>query len=123
MLVTIAFLAAAAQTSSLSVADVLTKSDALEKRGMLAVFSSDLRLIKAEAQRDVDAFAVQLRTARNAHRTLPACPPESSDGWKIAFDTEEVLRYYRSIPPQQRGISSRQAFAEFMRIKYPCAKP
>ena len=112
--------AAAAQGPGLSVADVLAKSDALEKKGMLAVFSSDLRVIKAEAQRDVEAFAAQLRSAHNAHRPLPACLPQESSGWKLTFDTEEILKYYRSIPPQRRGMSSVDAFAEFMKVKYPC---
>jgi hypothetical protein len=112
--------AAAAQGPGLSVADVLAKSDALEKKGMLAVFSSDLRVIRAEAQRDVDAFAGQLRSAHNAHRPLPACLPQDSSGWKLTFDTEEILKYYRSIPPQRRGMSSVEAFAEFMKVKYPC---
>ena len=85
--------AAAAQGAGLSVADVIAKSDALEKKGMLAVFSSDVRVIKAEAQRDVDAFAGQLRSAHNAHRPLPACLPQDSSGWKLTFDTEEILKY------------------------------
>ena len=67
---------AIAHTPGLSVAEVLAKSDALQKKGMLAIFSSDLGLIKAEARRD--------------------------------------------IPPQQRGMSSVQGFADFMRAKYPC---
>ena len=105
---------------ALSVADVIAKSDALEKKGMLAIFSSDVGEIKAEAKRDIDAFAVTLQTAHKAHRPLPACPPEDASGWKFTFNSEEVLKYYRSIPPQRRGMSSVEGFAEFMRIKYPC---
>ena len=116
----VALMAAAAQAPSLSVADVLAKSDTLEKKGMLAIFSSDLGQIKAEANRDMDAFGGEMVSARKAHRPLPACPPEVQHGWKITYTTDEVLRYYRSIPPQRRGMSSVQAFAEFMKLKYPC---
>jgi len=76
--------------------------------------------IKAEANRDIQAFAATLQAANRAHRPLPACPPRDSNGWKFTFNTDEVLKFYRSIPPQQRAISSVQGFAEFMRIRYPC---
>jgi len=107
-------------TPGLSVADVLAKSDSLERKGMLAVFSSDLSEIKAEAKRDIDAFAEAIQAANKAHRPLPACPPQDANGWKFTFNTDEVLKFYRSMPPQQRGMSSVQGFGEFMRIKYPC---
>lgn len=112
----------AAESPPLSVADVLAKSDALQRKGVLAIFSSDLRLIKAEAQRDLQAFGTDLLNALNAHRPLPACPPREGDTFKFTFDTDEVLKYYRSIPPQRRGMSSRQAFAEFMSRKFPCPR-
>jgi hypothetical protein len=90
----------------LSVADVLAKSDALEKKGMLAIFSSDLRLIRAGAQRDVDAFAAELRSAHNAHRsTAMRC---------CAIIARSLLK--------RRGMSSVQAFAEFMKVKYPATE-
>jgi hypothetical protein len=114
-----AFLAAA-QPGPLSVADVIVKSDALEKKGMLAIFSSDVGAIKAEANRDIQAFVATLQAANKAHRPLPACPPQDANGWKFTFNTDEVLKFYRSIPPQQRGISSVQGFAQFMKVKYPC---
>ena len=110
----------AGPTPGLSVADVLAKSDALERKGLLAMFSSDLGLIKAEARRDMNAFAAALQAANKAHRPLPACPPEDANGWKFTFNTDEVLKFYRSIPPQHRGMSSVQGFADFMRAKYPC---
>ena len=116
----VALMAGAAQAPSLSVADVLAKSDALEKKGMLAMFSSDLGQIKAEANRDIQAFAATLQAANKAHRPLPACPPQDANGWKFTFNTDEVLKFYRSIPPQQRGMSSVQGFAQYMKVKYPC---
>ena len=124
LLASVAFLAAAAaaQAPSMSVTEVLAKSEALEKKGLLAYFSSDLRQIKAEAKSDVDAFGAELLTAWKAHRPLPACPPQDSNGWKFTFNTDEVLQYYRSIPVQRRAMSSREAFAEFMSKKFPCPR-
>lgn len=112
--------AAAAPAQPLSVAEVIAKADGLEKKGMLAIFSSDVGLIRAEANRDVQAFASAIQAANREHRPLPACPPRDSDGWKFTFNTDEILKFYRAIPPQQRGMSSVQGFADFMRVKYPC---
>ena len=104
-------------------ADVLSKAEALQRRGVLAFFSSDLRLIKAEAQRDLEAFGADYFAARQSHRLLPACPPKDGpNSLKITVDTDELLRFYRTIPPARRGMSSRQAFAEFMSRKYPCPR-
>jgi hypothetical protein len=108
------------QGPSISVGDFLAKADALEKKGMVAMFSSDARVIKAVSKADIDAFAAQLVGAFKAHRALPACVPMQGDKFNFTVTSDEVLRYYRAIPPQRRGISSRQAFAEFMSRKFPC---
>ena len=118
LLAAIALIGAA--SPPLTVIDVLAKSEALQKKGMLAMFSSDLGLIKAEADRDMNVFSAEMLSAWKAHRSLPACPPVVSNGWKISYTTDEVLKFYRSIPPEQRRMSSAQAFGLFMRAKYPC---
>jgi hypothetical protein len=121
LLTTVAWIAAAAQSPPLSVADVLSKSDALQKKGMLAMFSSDVGLIKAEAKLDLDAFGAELIAAAKAHRPLPACPPKVGDAFKFTFTSDEVLQFYRSIPLQRRSMSSKDGFAAFMAKKYPCS--
>jgi hypothetical protein len=120
LLAAIALFAAA----QLSVADVLAKADALQRKGVFAVFSSDLRAIKAEANSDMTAFGTDYFTAAQAHRPLPACPPkEGPNKLRITVDTDDLLQFYRSIPPARRGMSSRQAFTDFMSRKFPCPKP
>ena len=108
-------LLAAASAPSISVADFLAKADALQKKGMLAMFSSDLGLLKSVTKDDIGAFAGQLKD-----HSASACPPKDSSGYKINFTSTELLNYYRSVPQPRRTISSRQAFAEFMSSKYPC---
>jgi hypothetical protein len=123
MLLAAIALSTAAQTAQLSVADVLVKADALQRKGVFAVFSSDLRAIKAEANSDLMAFGTDYFTAAQAHRPLPACPPkEAPNKLRITVDTDDLLQFYRSIPPARRGMSSRQAFADFMSRKFPCPR-
>jgi hypothetical protein len=114
--------AGTAQATSMSVADLLAKADSLQRKGMFAMFSGDVGLIKAEAKRDLDAFAAELIGAAKTHRALPACPPKAGDTYKFAFTTDEVLQFYRSMPPQQRSMSSKDGFAAFMAKKYPCGR-
>ena len=110
-----------AQTRPMSVADVMAKADAIQRKGMLAIFSSEVGAIKAEAQEDVDAFGRELANASQTHRPLPACPPTSGpNSFKFTVDTAELLQYYRSLPAADRSLSSRQAFAQFMSRKFPC---
>jgi hypothetical protein len=112
---------AAAQAPGMSVAEVVARADALERKGFLAIFSGDMRAIKAEANSDLQAFGTDYFNAAQAHRPLPACPPKDGPNkLKITLDTDELLQFYRSIPPDRRGMSSRQAFAQFMARKFPC---
>jgi len=116
MLLGVALLAAAS-APSITVADFLTKADALQKKGMLAMFSSDLGLLKSVTKGDIEAFAGQLKD-----HSVASCPPKDASGYKINFTSDELLKYYRAVPPARRNISSRQAFAEFMSSKYPCKR-
>lgn len=114
-------IAAAAQLPSMSVAEFLEKAEALQKRGVLALVSSDFGRLKAQTASDAQAFAADLRSALQTHRRPPACPPKNGDrAVTIQFTPDELLGYFRSIPPSQRNISSKQAFSEFMSKKYPC---
>lgn len=97
------------------VSEVLTKAEALKKKGAMAVFSSDLRLIKNE----LETSGKQLRDERRA--TLKAggkpayCPPAKGN-----FDSDELLAYLRTIPPAQRGMSFKAAYKSFLVKKFPC---
>jgi hypothetical protein len=118
VLIGVALLAAA--QLPMSVGEFLAKADGLQHKGMLAMFSSDLGLLKAQARQDLNAFADALVAAEHAHRPLPACPPKEGNNFKFTIDSSELLQYYRSIPVQQRSMSSKDAFAAFMARKFPC---
>lgn len=114
-----ALLAAAPVTaaSAMNVADFLLKADALEKKGMMALFSSDLKLLKGE----VEAAGKQLRSerlaAQKAGRKPVYCPPA-----KGGMSPQELVALLRTIPPAQRPRTElkdglRTVFAR----KYPCS--
>jgi len=101
---------------AMNVAAFLQKADALEKKGMMALFSSDYRLLKSE----VEAASATLRTERLAaeriHRHGAYCPPAQA-----GLKSDEILAYFRAIPAAQRPrMDVKVALRGLLARKYPC---
>ena len=99
--------------NAMSVADFLGKADALKARGMMAMFSSDIGLLKSE-----------IISASAAYRADPvskaprSCPPPKGT---VKMDSDELIAGFRTIPVQQRAATSvRAAFANYMTKRFPC---
>lgn len=99
----------------MNVATFLTKADGLEKKGAMALFSSDIKLLKAEGQAAGKAYRARLDRERAAGKPS-SCPPK---GTKVSSD--QLLGHLRSYPAAQRGaISMKTAFADMFIKAYPC---
>ena len=107
----------AAPASAMSVNDFLIRAAALEKKGVTALFTDDYKLLRAEVKGAGDALRASQKTARAAGRTPIACLPEN----KVPVKSDELLAYFRAIPPARRSMTVAAAFTEMMRKKYPCA--
>ena len=106
-----------AAPGDMSVTAFLAKADALKAQGPMALFSSDLTLLKAEGKAGGEAYRVRLLRERAAGRPS-SCPPE---GAKI--DSDELLAFLRTYPAGVRGrVSIRQGVADYFIRKYPCRK-
>lgn len=106
-----------AAANAMDVATFLVKADALEKKGMRALFSSDFRLLKGE----IEAQSRQLRAERlaavAAKRRPAYCPPARSRG----LNSNEILASFRTIPVAQRPRTQvREALLALLVRKYPC---
>jgi hypothetical protein len=106
---------AAAEAQSMPVSQFLAKADALKKKGPLALFSGDIKLLKAEVQNSGKALRADEIAAAKAGRQPVTCMPK-----QVSMNSEEILTHFRSIPAAQRGISVKAAFASLMQKKYPC---
>ena len=104
---------AAAQT--MPVSDFLAKAEALQRKGALALFSSDYKVLKAEVQQSGKALRASTEAAKKAGRQPIACLPS-----KAATDPNELLKHLRTIPPAQRSMPIGTAFNQLMAKKYPC---
>jgi hypothetical protein len=99
--------------NAMSVADFLGKADTLRAKGMMAMFSSDLGVLKAE-----------IVSAGTAYRADPAskpprsCPPPKGT---VKMDSDELIASFRTIPAAQRATTSvKSAFANYMTKRFPC---
>ena len=115
-LLVIAVPATALQAQSMPVSTFLAKANALKAKGAMALFSSDIKLLKKE----VTDAAAQLREERaaavKAGRKPAYCPPAA----KTSLDSKELLAYLRSIPPARRGMQVRDGLRGLFARKYPC---
>ena len=106
-----------AAPGDMSVAVFLAKADALKAKGPLALFSSDLPLLKAEGKAGGDAYRARLIRER-AEGKPSSCPPE---GAKI--DSDELLAFLRTYPAKARPrLTIRQGVADYFIKKFPCRK-
>jgi hypothetical protein len=102
--------------AEMSVATFLAKADGLKAKGMLAMVSPDMGIIRAEMKTVTTDYRTQLHADRAAGRKPQSCPPPQSK-----MDSEELMGYFRAIPaPQRPKLSVKTAFYGLMKKKYPC---
>lgn len=106
---------AAAAPGDMSVATFLGKADALKAKGIMALGSSDMKLLRDEGQAAGLAYHARLNNERAAGKPS-SCPPKGS---KIGSD--QLLNHLRTYPAGQRGgITMKSAMADYFIKTYPC---
>lgn len=99
---------------AMSVAEFLGKADVLKDKGMMAMFSGDIALLKAEVQSAATAYRADV----TAGRPPKSCPPPKGS---IKMDSDELMANFRTIPAAQRATTSvRAAFTNYMAKRFPC---
>jgi hypothetical protein len=95
----------------------LAKAAALEKKGALALFSSDMGLLKKEIRSSAGALRNERIAAQRAGRKPAYCPPAKPE----ALGVSDILGHFRSIPADRRArMTTRDAFRSLLVTKYPC---
>ena len=114
-LLVIAVPATALQAQTMPVSTFLAKANALKAKGPLALFSSDIGLLKKEIQNSAKALRAEQLAAQKAGRKPALCMPA-----KASMNSDELLAHFNSIPAAQRNMRVQAGFAGLMRKKYPC---
>ena len=107
----------AAHAQNMPLNQFLTKANALEKKGPLALVSGDFGLLKREMQNSFKQLRAERLAAKAAGRKQAFCPPEKG----ASLGSSEILSHFRSIPqPQRDRMRTKDAFRNLMVRKYPC---
>jgi hypothetical protein len=109
---------AASGADAMPVSTFLQKADALQAKGMLALFASDYKILKTEV---TNAIA-QLRAERLAARAAGKRPAYCPAGDHGSLNSDELLAAFRTIPPAVAARTEvKDALRALLARKFPCA--
>lgn len=103
------------QPGTMPVAVFLAKAEALRAKGAMALFSSDVGLLKAELNGSALGVRKQIK-AQAAAGKPSACPPD-----RAALTLDDILMQMRSYPVDARArIPVFQAVEDLIHKRFPC---
>ncbi len=103
--------------AAMPVSTFLTKAEALKKKGPLALFSGDLKLLTKQVKADAGKIREERLAAKAAGKPTAFCPPES--GSKLT--DKDILAAMQAVPVGDRArTDSRLALRNFLARRYPC---
>jgi hypothetical protein len=118
-LILFAALAAAAVFSApgdMKISTFLAKADALKAKGLMALGSSDIALLKSEGKAAGEAYRARIKSDKAKGQPPHSCPPA-----KASIGADDLLSHFRSYQAADRQqISVRTGFADMMKKRYPC---
>ena len=110
-------LAPLSTASGMPVSVFLTKANALKKKGPLAMFSGDLKLLMNQVKADLAGIRSERLATKAAGKPTDFCPPEA--GTKLT--DEDIVAAMQAVPPTVRpSTSTRQALKAMLVRRYPC---
>ncbi len=110
-------LAVAAPASAMSVQMFLAKAEALQKKGPLALFSSDMKLLRKQITGDALKLRKERLAAQAAGRAAAFCPPKGG----IKLTDRDIVAAMEAVPAAQRASThTRIALRTDFSRRYPC---
>ena len=109
--------AASVPAAAMSVDTFLTKANALKKKGPLAMFSGDLKLLMNEVKSDSAELRAQNKAlAAAGRRKLYCVPPNGAN-----LTQTDILSAMQSVPPAKRAATdTKDALRAHLARRYPC---
>ena len=96
----------------------LAKADALLARGPMALFSSDVGLLKTETAHAGAELKAERLALVAQHKPTAYCPPAKS-----AISSDELIKALHRIPPADLAkMQFKDAFRQVLAQKYPCPR-
>jgi hypothetical protein len=108
-----------AALQAMPVETFLQKAEALQRRGILALASSDYRLLRGEVQTATAALRAERQAAQRAGRQPAYCPPQQGGSLTPA----DILGHFRTIPaPQRARMEVRDGLRTLLARRFPCRR-
>ena len=104
-----------ASAQPMTAADFLAQAEALIRSGSGGTDSPQLRALQEAAQAAAMAVRAQQRGDRETGRPATLCMPD-----KVSMDGTAFVAHLMGVPRERRNVPLADAFADFMRVKYPC---
>ena len=109
--------AALAARGDMNLAVFITKADALQAQGPMALFSPDLEVLKVEGKAAGESYRARLLQERAGGRPS-SCPPDNAQ-----IVPQELLAFLKRYPANARPrVTIRQGVADYFIKKYPCGR-
>ena len=103
-------------SGDMSVATFLSKAEALKAKGLGAIGSPDIRLLRTQADAGGASYKARIEADRKAGREPHSCPPK-----KAKMDADQFLSHLRSYPAVERARTTiTTAIFDVMKKRYPC---
>jgi hypothetical protein len=112
-----AMTAPAIAAEPMTVADFLAKTNTLRSKGLLAIGSPDIQLLKDEVTSATVAYRADLAAQRAAGQPPHSCPPPRG---QVPLTSTDLIAEFNAIPPAERTVGVKAAFYAMMKKRYPC---
>lgn len=111
------FMSAPVAAQSMNAEVFYQRAAALQKKGVMALFSSDLKVLTKEGQEAGAKAREQRMAAIRAGQKPRYCPPEGP----VKIDSKEFFNRLSAIPPADRQrIDMIEATTRILTAKFPC---
>ena len=110
-------LAIAEPASAMTVETFLVKAEALKKKGPLALFSGDMKLLRKQITADGAELRKERLAAEAARRPTAFCPPAGG----IKMTDRDVVTAMEAVPPALRATTdTKAALRAYLGRRFPC---
>jgi hypothetical protein len=119
LLIAVVLGAAPAAAQAMPLATFLAKADALQRKGPMAIFSSDLKLLTNQIKRDAGELRAENKAAEAAGSQKSYCTPAGG----VKLTNRDILGAMNAVPPTQRArTETKDALRAYFARRFPCPR-
>ena len=103
--------------TAMPVSTFLAKADKLQRKGPLAMFSGDLKLLMGQVKTDAAELRAENKAAAAAGKPKAYCTAPGG----VKMSNRDILSAMQAVPPAQRArTSTKDALRAYFARRFPC---